>query len=116
MFNPGIAHRQQRVLRRHMQWLDFMARAACSHAHWLPNAQTRSRHYELAMRDWYRAAAGRHEARTGKLGAAARPDARAGPQGAFPDLLRAALPGDTVLSIDLPGNGQAQRHRKPDTG
>ncbi|MCX9156312.1 M14 family zinc carboxypeptidase [Niveibacterium sp. 24ML] len=53
MFNPGIAHRQQRVLRRHMQWLDFMARAASSHSRWLPAPQERARHYELAMRDWY---------------------------------------------------------------
>ena len=58
MFNPGIAHRQQRVLRRHMSWLDFMARAACSYARWLPDPQARVRHNELAMRDWYGAASG----------------------------------------------------------
>lgn len=53
MFNPGKAHRLQRVLRRHMSWLDFMARAACSCDRWLPDTTARARHYELAMRDWY---------------------------------------------------------------
>jgi pimeloyl-ACP methyl ester carboxylesterase len=33
--------------------------------------------------------------------------------GAFPDQLRAALPGDTVLSIDLPGNGQLNTIESP---
>ena len=36
IFNPVIAHRQQRVLRRHVAWLDFIVRAACSHARWVP--------------------------------------------------------------------------------
>lgn len=53
MFNPGKAHRQQRVLRRHMAWLDFMARAAASSTLWLPDPAARARHYEIAMRDWY---------------------------------------------------------------
>lgn len=39
IFNPVISHRQQRVLRRHLSLLDFLARAACSHAQWRPQAQ-----------------------------------------------------------------------------
>ncbi len=36
LFNPLLAHRQQRVLRRHLQLLDFLSRAAFSHAQWRP--------------------------------------------------------------------------------
>ena len=53
IFNPGIAHRQQRVLRRHIPWLDFLAHAACSYQRWLPSAARRSQHHELALREWY---------------------------------------------------------------
>lgn len=52
-FNPGKAHRQRRVLRRHVFWLDFMARAAFSHRHWLPDETERADHLEVALRDWY---------------------------------------------------------------
>ena len=54
LFNPMIAHRQQRVLRRHLGWLDFIMRAACSHARWRPKGIARERHRELAMARWYR--------------------------------------------------------------
>lgn len=54
MFNPLIAHRQQRVLRRHMAWLDFLVRAACSHDQWLPHGAERERHHALALARWYR--------------------------------------------------------------
>ena len=54
LFNPMIEHRQQRVLRRHLGWLDFIARAACSHARWLPTGAQRERQRELAMARWYR--------------------------------------------------------------
>lgn len=54
LFNPMIVHRQQRVLRRHLGWLDFITRAACSHARWRPQAAERERQRELAMARWYR--------------------------------------------------------------
>jgi hypothetical protein len=54
MFNPLIAHRQQRVLRRHVAWLDFIGRAACGHAGWLPHGEARERHREQALERWYR--------------------------------------------------------------
>jgi hypothetical protein len=53
LFNPMIEHRQQRVLRRHIGWLDFIARAACSHARWLPTAAQREQHRALALERWY---------------------------------------------------------------
>jgi hypothetical protein len=53
MFNPLIEHRQQRVLRRHIAWLDFLARAACGHRHWIPPADTREECRERALRHWY---------------------------------------------------------------
>ena len=54
MFNPLIEHRQQRVLRRHMTWLDFLTRAACSHQRWMPTGLAREGHQERAMQHWYR--------------------------------------------------------------
>jgi len=53
MFNPLIDHRQQRVLRRHIQLLDFLARAAASHALWLPAPQARVAHHARALGEWY---------------------------------------------------------------
>ena len=53
IFNPLIGHRQQRVLRRHVSWLDFLARAACGHRLWIPTEADRETHRERAMRHWY---------------------------------------------------------------
>lgn len=53
LFNPLIGHRQQRVLRGHMAWLDFLVRAAGSHARWLPSAEARSEHERRALAAWY---------------------------------------------------------------
>jgi hypothetical protein len=53
IFNPLIEHRQQRVLRRHMAWFDFLTRAASSHEKWLPTGTSRERHHALAMQRWY---------------------------------------------------------------
>jgi hypothetical protein len=53
IFNPLIEHRQQRVLRRHMAWFDFLTRAASSHEAWLPSGAARERHQTLAMQRWY---------------------------------------------------------------
>lgn len=54
IFNPLIEHRQQRVLRRHLGWLDFIARAAHSHARWLPQGEARAQAHEAALDRWYR--------------------------------------------------------------
>jgi hypothetical protein len=54
LFNPLIDHRQQRVLRTHIACLDFMARAACSHATWAPSGEARERHRAMALLRWYR--------------------------------------------------------------
>lgn len=56
IFNPLIEHRQQRVLRRHVSWLDFLVRAACSYQHWLPGEDQRALYREQAMQHWYRKA------------------------------------------------------------
>jgi hypothetical protein len=53
LFNPLIEHRQQRVLRTHTGWLDFVARAACGYAAWLPTGTAREQHRALAMARWY---------------------------------------------------------------
>ena len=53
LFNPMIEHRQQRVLRRHLGWLDFITRAAFSHRRWMPVGEQRQRHRDLAMARWY---------------------------------------------------------------
>jgi hypothetical protein len=54
LFNPMIEHRQQRVLRRHLVWLDFITRAAFSHARWLPSGAQREAQRALALARWYR--------------------------------------------------------------
>ncbi len=53
MFNPIIEHRQHRVLRRHLPWLDFVARAACSYTRWSPSGEARQQHRALALKRWY---------------------------------------------------------------
>ena len=53
IFNPLIEHRQQRVLRQHQLLLDFLSRAACGHALWLPKPDTRASHHVQALQDWY---------------------------------------------------------------
>jgi hypothetical protein len=53
LFNPLIAHRQQRVLRRHIGWLDFLTRAASGHALWLPQGAERERCRRAALAHWY---------------------------------------------------------------
>ena len=53
IFNPLAAHRQQRVLRRHMIWLDFLTRAACGHQRWLPAGALREQHDCAARARWY---------------------------------------------------------------
>ncbi|MFZ4536091.1 M14 family zinc carboxypeptidase [Propionivibrio sp.] len=53
IFNPLIEHRQQRVLRRHMAWFDFLTRAASSHQRWMPTEQARESHQERALAHWY---------------------------------------------------------------
>ena len=40
------------VLRRHIQWLEFIGRAACGHLGWVPTGPERARHRELALRRW----------------------------------------------------------------
>lgn len=54
IFNPLISHRQQRVLRRHLSWLDFLPRAACSHGNWRPREDALERQRERALALWYR--------------------------------------------------------------
>jgi hypothetical protein len=53
IFNPLIAHRQQRVLRQHQMLLDFLSRAASSHERWLPQGDARVAQHALALQDWY---------------------------------------------------------------
>ncbi len=53
IFNPLIAHRQQRVMRRHIALLDFFTRAASGHRHWLPGEGKREQYRQQAMSSWY---------------------------------------------------------------
>ena len=53
IFNPLIAHREQRVLRRHLPLLDFSIRAAAAHALWLPRGDLRERHEHSGLARWY---------------------------------------------------------------
>lgn len=53
IFNPLIAHREQRVLRRHLPLLDFVLRAAAGHELWLPRGEEGEAHRRRAMALWY---------------------------------------------------------------
>jgi hypothetical protein len=53
IFNPQIAHRERRVLRRHGPLLDFVVRAAASHALWLPQGAARDEHRRRGLQRWY---------------------------------------------------------------
>lgn len=53
LFNPRPGHRLHRILRRHLLWLDFLARAACGWENWLPHGRSRLQHKKLAMMEWY---------------------------------------------------------------
>ena len=53
IFNPLIAHREQRVLRRHLPLLDFSIRAAAAFTSWLPQGAARQQHERLGRVLWY---------------------------------------------------------------
>jgi hypothetical protein len=53
IFNPLAAHRHQRVLRRHLVWLDFLCRAVGSYRQWLPAGEERDRHRREGLASWY---------------------------------------------------------------
>lgn len=56
IFNPVIEHRQQRVLRHHVTWFDFLARAAASQERWRPRGEAREQQRIRALQRWYRQA------------------------------------------------------------
>lgn len=57
MFNPVALHRQQRVLRRHLVWLEFLCRAAGSYRQWMPAGEERERHQREGLAGWFGKAA-----------------------------------------------------------
>jgi predicted deacylase len=58
IFNPLIPHRQQRILRRHLNLLDFLLRAAAAGDRWVvTNLEKRQEYSKLASLRWYRGAA-----------------------------------------------------------
>lgn len=54
LFNPLIAHREARVMRRHALLFDFLLRAAEGHGAWRPEAGARAAWHERALARWYR--------------------------------------------------------------
>ena len=54
LFNPVVAHREQRVLRRHFPLFEFLARAALSFRRWLPQDEDAlGQHRRAALARWY---------------------------------------------------------------
>jgi len=53
LFNPGHPHRLQRVLRRHIQGLDFITRATANWQRWAPQGAARLQHREQALARWF---------------------------------------------------------------
>ena len=54
LFNPLAPHRQLRVLRRHLAWLDFVTHAASSHQSWRATGAAREAQREKGLARWYR--------------------------------------------------------------
>lgn len=54
IFNPLPLHRRQRVLRRHLHWLEFLTTAACGYQQWLPDGARRAEKQSRAYERWYR--------------------------------------------------------------
>ena len=64
-FLPGTIHENvalaqspddpelRRILRQHLLWLDFLARAASGCDNWLPTGESRARRHKLALAEWY---------------------------------------------------------------
>ncbi|GAB3260319.1 M14 family metallopeptidase [Chitinimonas naiadis] len=53
-FNPIAPHRQQRVMRTHLAFMEFLTRVASSEERWLAGRQRSARHRMDAMHLWYR--------------------------------------------------------------
>lgn len=53
LFNPLPLHRLQRVLRRHLVWLEFLSLAAGAHRHWVPQGSHRNEQQARAFARWY---------------------------------------------------------------
>ena len=53
IFNPHVEHRLQRVLRRHIGWMEFLCRAANSWQRWVPLGAERERREAAAWHRWY---------------------------------------------------------------
>lgn len=77
IFNPLIEHRRSRVLRRHLVWLDFVARAVASARRWLPTGAERERHRAAALALWYGGSASHEAGATDAAGAVDGVDAAA---------------------------------------
>jgi Zinc carboxypeptidase len=57
IFNPLPAHRQQRVLRGHLVWFEFLCRSAFAWQKWLPRGADRAEHERAGLDSWFRASA-----------------------------------------------------------
>lgn len=53
-FNPIAQHREQRVMRRHLSFMEFLTRLAGSEARWLEGRNRSAIHRREAMNLWYR--------------------------------------------------------------
>lgn len=53
MFNPIMPHRQERVLRRHQTFFEFMLRAARANQEWLPKENEKREWMHRAIEYWY---------------------------------------------------------------
>ena len=53
IFNPLIAHREQRVLRRHLPLLDFSIRATAAFDRWAPRNTAQAEHDQQGRALWY---------------------------------------------------------------
>lgn len=53
LFNPQVKHRHSRVMRRHVQLLNFLLSASQNHEHWLPDDKQKILLTQAAKNIWY---------------------------------------------------------------
>lgn len=53
IFNPVLPHRQQRVLRRHLIFFNFLIKAVCGYQQWAPDERQLNHYYRQAVNLWY---------------------------------------------------------------
>jgi hypothetical protein len=53
LYNPLLPHREKRILRQHLVFMEFLLRAAISHRRWRPQTEKQHDLRDAALQYWY---------------------------------------------------------------